>query len=59
MMILKKWLPASYRDNFYREREGDGMYIKKADIKYPVYVKDNYVAIEIDGKAYKLEDIEF
>ena len=56
---IREMLPPSYRDNFYRESDGRSMFIEKAGVKYPVYVKDNYVAIEIDGKAYKLEDIEF
>lgn len=55
---IREMLPPSYRDNFYRDESG-GMFIEKAGVKYPVYVKDNYVAIEIDGSPYKLEDIEF
>jgi len=55
---IREMLPPSYRDNFYREESGS-MFIEKAGVKYPVYVKDNYVAIEIDGSPYKLEDVEF
>lgn len=56
---IREILPPSYRDNFYREDDGRGMFIEKAGVKYPVYVKDNNVVIEIDGNPYKLEDIEF
>jgi len=51
-------LPPSYRDNFFRD-ETDNMFIEKGGVKYPVYVKENHVVIEIDGEAYKLEDIDF
>jgi len=55
---IREMLPPSYRDNFYRDESGD-MFIEKAGVKYPVYIKDNEIAIEINSKPYKLEDIEF
>lgn len=55
---IREMLPPSYRDNFYRD-ETDNMFIEKGGVKYPVYVKENHVVIEIDGEAYKLEDIDF
>jgi hypothetical protein len=55
---VKELLPPSYRDNFYNDDNGN-MFIEKAGVKYPVYIKGNYVAIEIDGSPYKLEDVEF
>ena len=60
---IREMLPPSYRDNFYRERNGPGMFIELAGIKYPVYVKDNTIFVNIEENngvtAYKLEDIEF
>lgn len=55
---IREMLPPSYRDNFFRD-ETDNMFIEKGGVKYPVYVKENHVVIEIDGEAYKLEDIDF
>jgi len=55
---IREMLPPEIRDNFFRDETG-GMFIEKGGVKYPVYIKDNSIAIEIEGAPYKLEDVEF
>ncbi len=55
---IREMLPPEMRDNFFRDDTG-GMFIEQGGVKYPVYNKDNFIAIEIEGKPYKLEDVEF
>ena len=55
---LKSQLPITVRDNVFRNESGEGYYIKQAGVVYPLELKNNQWAVQIEGQWYKLSDVE-
>jgi hypothetical protein len=55
---LKSQLPITARDNVFRNESGEGYYIKQAGVVYPLELKNNQWAVQIEGQWYKLSDVE-
>jgi len=55
---LKSQLPITVRDNVFRNESGQGYYIKQAGVVYPLELKNNQWAVQIEGQWYKLSDVE-
>lgn len=55
---LKSQLPITVRDNVFRNESGEGYYIKKAGVVYPLELRNNQWVVQIEGQWYKLSDVE-